>query len=388
MGFCNEKENLLNAENAMNSVTERFNEQLNQFDKQTLNITNAIYHFRKFKTNYYLNSKNPNEKDFKEKCSKEIKARFKINCSPENVDSFIVMINEKAKPVLEFIENYKKELKKTYMEHCSVLRCAIDKEGLDHINAAQNRENQFKNELINGIFASSGFSDLENYIGRAATEGYGMNVNNSVVVYPDNPFKILEEQKDADNLLLKKDVYVYSMDANSFEPVVDFELGRDGTYSLNFGQEWISRNESLECEQEAVDRVSREMLERKQVFYKNQRISSEELSIHSRGEFFDKYSKLIASGRLGYINGEFNIHSISELLEQGFEPKKLEDRTNIQQITENKSKSVLGSAEEAIVDDETRKGRIDEQLNNIIETQQERMNPNIEKDGSDRDSDN
>ena len=382
MGFYDEKENLLNAEKAMNIVTVRFNEQLNQFDRQTLEITNAIYQFRKFKTNYYLNSKNPNEKGFKEKCSEEIKARFKINCSPENVDSFIAMINEKAKPVLEFIENYKKELQKTYMEYCLVLRCAIDKEGLDYINATQNRENQFKNELINGIFASSGFSDLENYIGRAASEGYGMNVNNSVVVYPDNPFKSIEEQQDVDNLLLRKDVYVYSMDASEFEPVVDFELGRDGTYGLRFGHEWISRNESLKCEQEAVNRVPREMLERKQVFYKKQGISSEELSIHSRGEFFDKYSKLIASSRLGYINGEFNIHSIPELFEKGFEPRKLEDRNNVQQIIENKSKSVLYSAEEAI-NENTRTGKVNEQAQTMKARQQERMNPNIEKEDND-----
>ena len=87
-------------------------------------------------------------------------------------------------------------------------------------------------------------------------------------------------------------------------------------------------------------------------------------------------------GRLPQI-GEISEKQIKEVLEEGFEPRKLEDRNNIQQIVENKSKSVLDSAEEAIITDGTRKGRVDEQLNNIIETQQEKINPSIEKDGSD-----
>lgn len=313
MGFYDEKDNLLNAESAMNSVTARFNEQLKQFDTQTLNITYALYYFRKFK----VENKDNNEYDFKEKCSKEIKNKFNINCSPENVDSFIATFSEKAKPVLDFIENYKEELLNTYMKYSSVLRCAISDGSVDKIEAVHNRANQFENEMVNGIFASSGFNDLENYIGRASSEGekgYGMRVNGSVVVYPDSPFKDIEEQQDSQNLLLQKNAYVYSMDASKFEPVVDFEMGRDGRYNLQFGQEWISRNESLECEKETFDRVPRDMLERKQIFYRKQRIPDEKIDFHSKREFLDKYSKLISSDKLGYVNGEFNIHSISELL--------------------------------------------------------------------------
>ena len=55
MGFYDEKEKLLNAEKAMNSVTARFNKKLNQFDRQTLSIANLIYDYRKFKIDYFLN---------------------------------------------------------------------------------------------------------------------------------------------------------------------------------------------------------------------------------------------------------------------------------------------------------------------------------------------
>ena len=311
MGFYDEKENLLNAESDMNSVTARFNEQLKQFDTQTLNITYELYYFRKFK----VENKDNNEQDFKEKCSKEIKDRFNINCSPENVDSFIATFSKKAKPVLDFIENYKKELLNTYMKYSSVLRCAISDGSVDKIEAVHDRANQFENEMVNGIFASSGFSDLENYIGRAATIGKGMTVNNSVVVYPDSPFKDIEEQQDSQNLLLQKNVYVYSMDACKFEPVIDFGMGRDGRYNLQFGQEWISRNESLECEQEIIDRVPRDILERKQIFYRKQRIPDEKIDFHSKREFLDKYSKLVVNGELGFANDEMRSISIEETLE-------------------------------------------------------------------------
>ena len=80
--------------------------------------------------------------------------------------------------------------------------------------------------------------------------------------------------------------------------------------------------------------------------------------------------------------GEISEQQIKEVLEEGFEPRKLEDRNNIQQIIENKSKSVLDSAEETIVTDGTRRGSVDEQLNKIMETQKEKINPSIEKDSS------
>lgn len=87
-------------------------------------------------------------------------------------------------------------------------------------------------------------------------------------------------------------------------------------------------------------------------------------------------------GKLPQI-GKISEQQIKEVLEDGFEPRKLEDRNNIQQIIENNSKSVLDSAEEAIVTDEIRKESVDEQFNNIIKTKQERGNSIIEKDSSD-----
>lgn len=103
---------------------------------------------------------------------------------------------------------------------------------------------------------------------------------------------------------------------------------------------------------------------------------------HSFSERYNENSKIIENNPklrdriIGQIATETIQFPNSNLIRR-------EDRNNIQQITENKSKSVLDSAEEAIVTDGTRKGSVDEQLNNIIETQQEKIHP-VEKDSSNK----
>ena len=65
MRYYDERDNLIMAEKAMRDVTKRFNEQLNRFDIQTLNAANLLYKYRKNRTKYYIDKKNPTEQEFK-----------------------------------------------------------------------------------------------------------------------------------------------------------------------------------------------------------------------------------------------------------------------------------------------------------------------------------
>ena len=81
--------------------------------------------------------------------------------------------------------------------------------------------------------------------------------------------------------------------------------------------------------------------------------------------------------------GEISEQQIYEILNAGYEVRGFKDKESFLDITEHKEKSILDSAEEAIVTDEIRKESVDEQFDNIIKTKQERGNSIIEKDSSD-----
>lgn len=309
--FFEEKENLQQAERAMQLVTQKYNELLKSFDTNQLLNTTIIYDYKKAQTQYLLSTNNTQieEEDraiIDENFSQYIRNTFGIECIASDIRKLIEESNITSKPVLDVINLYKKELSSTYMKYSPVLRHATNVGGLSELNASQNRENQYLNEIVNAVFASSGYNDMENYIGRANVGG--MQVVGDIVVYPKNPFEDKNKIKEDGNVKLKDKVYLYSMDVSKFEPVVDFRRDKDGNYKLDFDQEWISRNDSVECECEIIDGIPKEVFKQKHFFYKNEKIDVRTLIIgKSKEEITKNLLVAINSGKLGYINGELGI---------------------------------------------------------------------------------
>lgn len=309
--FFEEKENLQQAERAMQLVTQKYNELLKSFDTNQLLNTTIIYDYKKAQTQYLLSTNNTqiDEEDraiIDENFSQYIRNTFGIECIASDIRKLIEESNITSKPVLDVINLYKKELSSTYMKYSPVLRHATNVGGLSELNASQNRENQYLNEIVNAVFASSGYNDMENYIGRANVGG--MQVVGDIVVYPKNPFEDKNIIKEDGNVKLKDKVYLYSMDVSKFEPVVDFRRDKDGNYKLDFDQEWISRNDSVECECEIIDGIPKEAFKQKQFFYKNEKIDVRTLITgKSKEEITKNFLIAINSGKLRYINGELGI---------------------------------------------------------------------------------
>lgn len=323
--FFEEKENLQQAERAMQLVTQKYNELLKSFDINQLLNTAIIYDHKKAQTQYLLSTNNTqiDEEDraiIDENFSQYIRNTFGIECIASDIRKLIEESNITSKPVLDVINLYKKELSSTYMKYSPVLRHATNVGGLSELNASQNRENQYLNEIVNAVFASSGYNDMENYIGRANVGG--MQVVGDIVVYPKNPFEDKNKIKEDGNVKLKDKVYLYSMDVSKFEPVVDFRRDKDGNYKLDFDQEWISRNDSVECECEIIDGIPKEAFKQKHFFYKNEKIDVRTLITgKSKEEITKNLLVAINSGKLGYINGELGIEEAIKNEEANVKPQ-------------------------------------------------------------------
>lgn len=211
--------------------------------------------------------------------------------------SFINHLQEEEKEnqysATNLLENYKKELLQTYLSISPTVDIALPTHGITEINATNHRENQYKNEIIDGIYATSGKGILD-YILRTNTgsmsgDGYNLDL-------PINPFSCVNDGK----YILNEPASVYHLDARLFEPVIDFRLDANGNVNLRFAQEWISRSEKLKCNEEIVNYVPKEYVERKNITIQGQKIDL----FFTKGETIQltpELEKMFSDGELFYI---------------------------------------------------------------------------------------
>ena len=137
------------------------------------------------------------------------------------------------------LQDYKNALKKLYEESLGVVRTVLPTHNLKHINKANHRENQYLNEIVDGVFAIGDYTGLMDYIARAHANG--MIVRKNQLFLPNNPFDL--ESSTSTKIKLIKPVSIYEMAVKDFEPVVDFFLDAGNKPILRFDNEWISRKE-------------------------------------------------------------------------------------------------------------------------------------------------
>lgn len=150
----------------------------------------------------------------------------------------IPKVEELAKPILEKVEEYKKELISKFLGHNIPFMHISPADITDgKINSSHDLENQPRNNIVTGVFATSSYIGMNTYIGRAISGG--MIVDGRSVSYNEkNPFAPLEEQKNPSRVKLAKSVYAYSLLPEGFEPQVHFER-RGPNFSIEFGNEWV-----------------------------------------------------------------------------------------------------------------------------------------------------
>ena len=154
------------------------------------------------------------------------------------------------------LQDYKNALKKLYEERLGVVRTVLPTHNLKHINKANHRENQYLNEIVDGVFAIGDYTGLMDYIARAHANG--MTVRKNQQFLPNNPFDL--ESSTSTKIKLIKPVSIYEMAVKDFEPVVDFFLDAGNKPILRFDNEWISRKEKVRCKETTIDYLPKEFL--------------------------------------------------------------------------------------------------------------------------------
>lgn len=266
----------------LTNVTQKYTELLSSLSKDTLLNLNIIYASRKLEVLKEQNPKgiskeeleiqrNSEYEKYKNLMEDYIYQNYGKHISVDSIEysSFINHLQEEEKEnqysATNLLENYKKELLQTYLLISPTVDIALPTHGITEINATNHRENQYLNEIIDGIYATSGKGILD-YILRTNTgsmrgDGYNLDL-------PINPFSGVNDGK----YILNKPASVYHLDARLFEPVIDFRLDANGNVNLRFDQEWISRSEKLKCNEEIVNYVPKEYVERKNITIQGQKM--------------------------------------------------------------------------------------------------------------------
>lgn len=114
--------------------------------------------------------------------------------------------------------------------------------GLSELKASIQKENMYCNEVADGVFAVTDYDQLILYIGRAVAGGMHVLLNGEICIYSRNPVESIEKGV----VVLKKDVCLYRVLLDEFEPVIDYVLN-DGRAEILFDHEWISRKCRVPC---------------------------------------------------------------------------------------------------------------------------------------------
>jgi hypothetical protein len=206
---------------------------------------NAVYEYKKFlvycRIKNYSDSRKYNEKN---KIVEYINET--LNIDEKDIDVLIEIANEIAKPVREYLNEFKEKIKS-----------ALGQNSLFHVSEAQydviqksvDMENMYHNSIYSKIYATSSLMDIAVYCGRAVV-GRVM-LKNKICVYKDCPFKCVTNSC----AVLKKNIYGYKINSESFEPVIDFYRTTQGHFAVRFDNEWISDEDSLLCKSEVISEI-------------------------------------------------------------------------------------------------------------------------------------
>lgn len=286
--FDFEKQNDINIkmQEIFPQITSTYTELLESLPKETLYNLDIIYANKKWETIKSQIPKGLSEEQISEARrkniefgKKEIERRIKqyfgldiIVDTPEYIN-FISTIIQKEKnngnSALNVIEKYKNDILENYLKISNTLQIALPTQGISKINAVEHRENQYLNEIVNGIYATSG-SGIFDYIVKTNTGG--MIGNRYGIDFPRNPFDL--NKSTSNKLMLNKNASVYQVDAREFEPVIDFMIGEQYKPILRFGQEWISRKKSLSCKEQIASYLPSEYVKSKQITIQGQKLEN------------------------------------------------------------------------------------------------------------------
>lgn len=242
MDFNYEEESnkLMLANEGIKRVVDNYNNLLLSLDIKESNVMQLYYYFKKLYTISNMTPKGNYYDDKKElyisKCIELIK-KVGNDIYPEikDLDELKnVVMNDMNEKSIEIINSFSTDIKKAYKEYCKNVYTILPISGLTELVESKHRENQYLNNISDGVFSTTTMSSIEKYIARANVGG--MIVRKNEIEYPSNPFSNVDKSE----LTLVKPVSVYLSSADYFEPQFDYEIDSEGRPRFIYGDEWIA----------------------------------------------------------------------------------------------------------------------------------------------------
>lgn len=175
---------------------------------------------------------------------------------------FIVMMKQIQAAVLERLHElgqYKSQIVKEshrYVYHTSAVKDLVC------LYASQKKENMYNNEVVDAVFGTTDYDQLVLYLGRAVAGGMHVIQNGRICVYPKNP----TDRLCGEDVILKKPVYLYRVDIEYFEPVIDFRV-QNNCAEFCFEYEWIARRPYVPCKGKKIESISLKDWRKHEIYY-------------------------------------------------------------------------------------------------------------------------
>ncbi len=270
--FDAEQKKLDNANKGINEVLNDYDERLMKLSDEEKNVLLLHFCFKKLETlnkmKFEVINWNDKREEYLEKIEKLVEVlghntfsddSLSLKDIKENVDSY--MNDSKLKSI---VTDFSSELKNVYENKCGRVYTVLPIPNLKELNCSLRTENQYLNNIYNGVFATSTTNEIYKYIARSNVGG--MRAHGKEIEYPSNPFKDVDLNNGI--LALINPVSLYYFDVDQFEPQFDFDIGEDNKPHFIYGGEWVAPREKLKCEGEVrVSYLPSSFIENNNVYY-------------------------------------------------------------------------------------------------------------------------
>lgn len=266
--FVEETEKLDLANKCINEIITKYNKKLMDLSDEEKNVMQLHYYFKKLDTFKEMTPKGNYWDEKKEEYISKLEGVIKnigirvfqnedtLDTIRDNVENY--MNNN----LINIITNFSLDIKTEYKKHCDFVYTVLPITGIKELEESKHRENQYLNNIYNGVFATSTSDSIQKYIARAIVGG--MIVHGNKVIYPSNPFSNVSEKR----LTLKQPVSIYLSNVDSFEPQFDYEIDFNGNPHFIYDGEWIAPDEKVKCIEKQTTYLPSSFLDNNLVFYR------------------------------------------------------------------------------------------------------------------------
>ena len=266
--FEEEQTKLDLANKNINMIMDKYNELLMGLSDKDKNVMQLYYYFKKLDT---FNEMTPKGNYWDEKREEYINKGLEIIKNlgsitfPDitNLDELRISVNNymNNSNLLNIINSFSSDIKNAYKEYCDCVYTVLPISGITELEASKHRENQYRNSINDGVFATATMESIERYIARANVGG--MVLKDDGIEYPSNPFTDINE----DELTLNNPVSIYLGNVDLYEPQIDYRIDENGIPHFIYGGEWIAHQDRVPCVEKQTTYLPASFIENNNIFF-------------------------------------------------------------------------------------------------------------------------